>query len=148
MQDATTLYSFSNVRGWILEKTLEHSCYSHFQDLKCTSAEYAANMGRNRFRQYSLKRSVRTGRGIVKVDARESFFKAKIPTAMMCMSTRENIIELCIIGQNFPAVSYFGAYTFINCIIYWQSISVNYIKNVFKCHNFMDKINIVRTKRK
>lgn len=91
-------------------------------NLKCTSAEYATNMGRNRFRQYSLKRSVRTGRGSVKVDARESFFNAKIPTAMMCMSTRENIIELCTIGQNFPAVSYFGAYTFINCMIHRQSM--------------------------
>lgn len=102
--------------GWIVEK--------------CTSAEYATNMGRNRFRQYSLKRSVRTGRGIARVEAIESFFNAKIPTAIICMSTRENIIELCITGQNFPAVSYFGAYTFMNCIINWQSVRTSYIRNV------------------
>jgi hypothetical protein len=43
------------------------------------------------------------------------------------MSTRENIIELCTVGQNFPAVSYLGAYTFINCIIHRQSISASHI---------------------
>jgi hypothetical protein len=37
---------------------------------------------------------VRTGRGIIKVDARGSFFRVKIPTAIACMSTSENIIEL------------------------------------------------------
>lgn len=74
-------------------------------------------MGRNRFRQYSLKRSVRTGSGNIKVDAMESFFTVKIPIAMACISTKENIIELWTIGQNFPAVSYLGAYTFKNCII-------------------------------
>ena len=88
--------------------------YSH---LKLTSAEYAINMGKNRFRQYSLKRRVSTGRGSIQVDAGESFFNAKIPTAIMCMSTREKIVVLCTIGQNFPAVSYFGAYTFMNCTI-------------------------------
>jgi len=103
--------------------------HSGCMDLKCTSAEYATNMGRNRFRQYSLKRSVRTGRGIARVEAIESFFNAKIPTAIICMSTRENIIELCITGQNFPAVSYFGAYTFMNCIIN-RYIRVSCIRNV------------------
>lgn len=73
---------------------------------------------------------MRSGRGSVKVDARESFFNAKIPTAMMCMSTRENIIELCTVGQNFPAVSYLGAYTFINCIIHKQRVSVQLISKV------------------
>lgn len=73
---------------------------------------------------------MRSGSGSVKVDARESFFNAKIPTAMMCMSTRENIIELCTVGQNFPAVSYLGAYTFINCIIHKQRVSVQLISEV------------------
>lgn len=71
--------------------------------------------GKKRFRQYSLKRSVRIGRGKINVDANGSFFSVKSPIAIACMSTRENIIELCTIGQNFPAVSYFGAYTFKNC---------------------------------
>lgn len=125
------------------KRTFEDSCYSQFLDLKCTSAEYATNMGRNRFRQYSLKISVRTGRGTVKVDARVSFFNAKIPTAMMCMSTRENIIELCTIGQNFPAVSYFGVYTFINCIMCRQSISTSHFKTSFQAsHIFIDKITL------
>lgn len=82
---------------------------------KHTSAEYAMKMGRKRFRQYSLKRSVSIGRGKINVEARETFFSVKIPTAIQCMSTRENIIELCTIGQNFPAVSNFGSYTFMNC---------------------------------
>lgn len=83
-------------------------------------------MGRKRFRQYSLKRSVSIGRGKIKVVAKDSFFSVKIPTAIACMSTSENIIELCTIGQNFPAVSYFGAYTFINCIVNLSSISTSY----------------------
>jgi hypothetical protein len=81
-------------------------------------------MGRKRFLQYSLNRSVRTGRGKTKVDARESFFREKIPTAIACMSTRENITKLCTIGQNFPAVSCLGAYTFMNCIINLHSIKL------------------------
>lgn len=72
-------------------------------------------MGRKRFLQYSLKRSVRIGRGKIKVDARGSFFNVKIPNAIACISTRENIIELCTIGQNFPPVSYLDEYTFMNC---------------------------------
>uniref|UniRef100_A0A2P2NHJ5 Uncharacterized protein n=1 Tax=Rhizophora mucronata TaxID=61149 RepID=A0A2P2NHJ5_RHIMU len=32
--------------------------------------------------------------------------------AMMCISIKENIVELCTTGQNFPFVSYLGAYTF------------------------------------
>ena len=72
-------------------------------------------MGRKRLRQYALNRSVRIGRGMIEVDARGSFFSVKIPRAIACMSSSENIIELCTIGQNFPAVSYLGAYTFMNC---------------------------------
>lgn len=74
-------------------------------------------MGRKRFRQYALKSNVRTGSGKSKVDAIDSFFNVKIPIAIACMSTRENIIELCTIGQNFPAVSYLGMYTLMNCVI-------------------------------
>lgn len=81
-----------------------------------TSAEYVMKMGRKRFLQYSLNRSVRIGRGKIRVEAKESFFSVKIPTAMACISTSEKIIELCTIGQNFPPVSYLGAYTFKNCI--------------------------------
>ena len=62
-----------------------------------------------------MKRSVNTGRGKVNVDARLTFLIVKIPTAIACISTREKIIELCTIGQNFPAVSNLGAYTFMNC---------------------------------
>lgn len=91
-------------------------------------------MGRKRFRQYSLKRRVRTGRGKIKVDARESFFSVKIPTAIACISTRENIIELWTIGQNFPAVSYLGAYTFINCMINLK---------LFQLHNKLPKYHII-----
>lgn len=87
----------------------------YFEDRKHTSAEYETNMGRNLFRQYSLKRRVMIGRGNVKDEARESFLSAKIPTAIMCMSTREKMVELCTIGQNFPAVSYLGVYTLMNC---------------------------------
>lgn len=90
-----------------------------------TSAEYAIKLGRKRFRQYSLKRRVKSGRGKIKVDARESFFNVKTPTAIKCMSRRENIIELCTIGQNFPAVSYRGAYTFMNCKIKFWKIQHN-----------------------
>lgn len=94
---------------------------------KHTSAEYATNMGRNRFRQYALKRRVIIGKGTIKVDAIDSSFSAKIPAAMMCMSTREKIMELCTIGQNFPAVSYLGAYTFMNCNIHRQKASAKSI---------------------
>ena len=73
-------------------------------------------MGRNLFRQYSLKISVRTGRGIVKLDARGNFLSPNIPIAIICISTKEKIVELCTTGQNFPPVSNLGAYTFKN----WQ----------------------------
>lgn len=72
-------------------------------------------MGRKRFRQYSLKRSVRIGRGTIKVVASGSFFSVKIPIAIACISTREKIIELWTKGQCFPAVSYLGSYTLMNC---------------------------------
>ena len=72
-------------------------------------------LGKKRFRQYSLKSSVRIWRAKIKVQAWETFFSVKIPTAMACISTSENIIEVCTIGQNFPALSYLGAYTLINC---------------------------------
>jgi len=58
---------------------------------------------------------VRTGRGKIKVEAKGTLFRVKMPRAIACISTRENIVELCTIGQNFPAVSNFGAYTFMNC---------------------------------
>ena len=80
-------------------------------------------MGRNRFRQYSLKKSVRTGRGIVKLDARGSFFSPNIPIAIICIKTKENIVELCTIGQNFPPVSYLGAYTLSSCM---ENLQVKY----------------------
>lgn len=82
-----------------------------------TSTEYAAKFGRKRFRQYSLNRSVSTGRGKINHDAHENFFSVKIPTAIACISTSENIMLLCTVGQNFPADSNFGAYTFMNCKI-------------------------------
>jgi len=84
-------------------------------------------LGRKRFRQYSLNRSVSTGRGKIKVEAKGTFFKVKMPRAIACISTRENIMELCTIGQNFPAVSNFGAYTFMNCEVNAPSQSL--IKN-------------------
>lgn len=71
-------------------------------------------MGRNLFRQYALNTSVRIGRGIVKLDARGSFLSPNIPIAITCISTKEKIVELCTIGQNFPPVSNLGAYTFKN----------------------------------
>lgn len=76
-----------------------------------TSAEYVTKIGRKRFRQYSLNRSVSTGRGKINVDADESFFTVKMPRAIACISTSENIMQLCTVGQNLPAVSNFGAYT-------------------------------------
>ena len=80
-----------------------------------TSAEYATKFGRKRFRQYSLNRRVSKGRGKINVDADRTFFSVKMPKAIACISTRENIMQLCTVGQNFPALSNFGAYTFINC---------------------------------
>jgi hypothetical protein len=71
---------------------------------------------------------VSIARGKIKVEATGSFFSVKIPTAIACMSIRENIIELCTVGQNFPAVSYFGAYTFMNCMVNLWSISTSYFE--------------------
>jgi len=51
---------------------------------------------------------VRIGRGRVNADARGSFFKPKIPMAITCISTNENIVELCTVGQNSPPVSNLG----------------------------------------
>lgn len=82
-----------------------------------------------------------TGRGRVQVDAGESFFNAKLPTAIICMSTRENIIESWTIGQNFPAVSYFGAYTFMNCTTQKHSISTSRVTTNFpESHILIDKM--------
>jgi hypothetical protein len=50
-------------------------------------------MGRNRFWQYSWKRSVRIGRGIVKLEAKGSFLSPNIPMAIICISTKEKIVE-------------------------------------------------------
>lgn len=60
------------------------------------------------------------GRGRVKLDARGSFFRPNIPTAIACIRINENIVELCTIGQNFPPVSYLGEYTFNSCRPYLQ----------------------------
>jgi len=51
---------------------------------------------------------VRIGRGRVNMDARGSFFKPKIPMPIICISTKEKIVELCTVGQNSPPVSNFG----------------------------------------
>jgi hypothetical protein len=61
---------------------------------------------------------VRTGKGRIKLDAKGSFFRPKIPMAIMCINTRENIVVLCTIGQNLPPVSYFGEYMFRSCVKY------------------------------
>lgn len=119
----------------MLENIFEDTSYIR---LKLTSAEYAVNIGKNRFLQYWLKRRVKTGRGSIQVDAGESFFNAKLPTAIICMSTNANIIESWTIGQNLPAVSYFGAFTFMNCIIQNRSISTN--KQFSRISILMDKI--------
>lgn len=69
-----------------------------------------------------LKRRVRTGRGIVKEDANGSFLRPNNPTAIMCISTKEKIVELCTIGQNFPPVSYLASYTFRSCNTHTQKV--------------------------
>lgn len=74
-------------------------------------------MGRNRFRQYSLNKRVRIGRGRVALVEWGSFFKVKIPNAMNCIKTSEKIVESWTTGQNFPPDSYFGAYTFKSYIL-------------------------------
>jgi hypothetical protein len=81
-----------------------------------TSDEYASKIGKNLFRQNSLNNRVSTGRGTSKLDARGSFFNPNTPIAIICSSTRENIVVLCTMGQNVPPVSYLGEYTLKSCI--------------------------------
>lgn len=75
-------------------------------------------MGEKHLLQYSLNKSVRIGKGRIKLDARGSFLRPKIPIVIMCISTRENIVVLCTMGQNRPPVSYFGEYTFRSYVKY------------------------------
>lgn len=90
-----------------------------------------------------------TGRGNIQVEAGEIFFNAKLPAAIICISTRENIIESWTIGQNLPAVSYFGAYTFMNCIIQKQWISASHVitsfpePHIFKTNKHTKKSDLV-----
>jgi hypothetical protein len=70
---------------------------------------------------------VRTGRGIIKLDAKGSFLSPNIPIAIICISIKENIVELCTIGQNIPAVSYFGAYTFNSC----KKVKIKIQRNIY-----------------
>jgi len=51
-------------------------------------------LGRKRFRQYSLNKSVRIGRGKMIDDAEGTFFTVKIPSAIACIRTKEKIMEL------------------------------------------------------
>jgi len=63
-----------------------------------------------------LNKSVSIGKGTIKLDARGRLFNPNNPTAIMCIRTKENIMELWTIGQNSPPVSYFGEYTLKSCM--------------------------------
>jgi hypothetical protein len=73
-------------------------------------------MGKNRFPQYELNRSVRNGRGTSRLAPIGKFFIPSTPIEIKCISTRENMFALCTMGQNLPPVSYLGAYTLQSCI--------------------------------
>lgn len=55
--------------------------------------------------------------GIMKPAETGDFFNPKTPSAMICESTREKIVVLCIIGHMRPPVSYFEQYTLRICKI-------------------------------
>lgn len=75
------------------EKKKGENCEEFLWIRKHTSRGGLSNIDRNLFRQNSLKRSVRIGRGMVKVAAKRTFLSPNTPIAIICISTREKMVE-------------------------------------------------------
>lgn len=58
--------------------------------------------------QYSLKRMVPMRSRMVNPVDIGAFLMVNTPSAMICVSTSENTMVLCMIGHSFPPISYLG----------------------------------------